>query len=67
MSAAHTWLRGDGMSVREVARALRLSVPRVQQLEKRALEKLRQSGILSQYARELFEPGDAGAKEGAER
>lgn len=55
------------MSVREVARALRLSVPRVQQLEKRALEKLRQNGILFQYARELFEPGDTGAKEGAER
>ena len=66
MSAAHSWLRGDGMSIREVAKALRLSPMRVQQLEKRALEKLRASGILSQYARELFEPGES-AREGADR
>lgn len=66
MSAAHTWLRGDGMSVREVARALRLSVPRVQQLEKRALEKLRNCDILLQHALEAFEVSDR-AKEDSKR
>lgn len=66
MSTAHDWLRRDGMTVREIARALRISPMRVRQLEANALEKLRASGILFQYARELFEPGE-GAKEGAER
>lgn len=67
MSSAHTWLRGSGMSIREVADALGVSPMRVQQLERSALKKLRQSGILYQYARELFEPGEACAKEGAKR
>lgn len=66
MSTSHDWLRRDGMTVREIARALRISPMRVRQLEANALEKLRASGILFQYARELFEPGE-GAKEGAER
>jgi DNA-directed RNA polymerase sigma subunit (sigma70/sigma32) len=65
MSTAHDWLRRDGMTVREIARALRISPMRVRQLEQRALEKLRENpGLLRQYARELFEPGD-GAKENA--
>lgn len=67
MSTAHDWLRRDGMTVREVAKKLRISPMRVRQLEHRALQKLRQNpGLLLQYARELFEPGD-GAKEGAPR
>ena len=38
---------------------------RVRQLEQRALEKIRDNpGLLYQYARELFEPGD-GEKENA--
>lgn len=65
MSAAHTWLRADGMSIREVARALHLSVPRVQQIEAAALKKLRASGILYQHALESFEIGER-ATEGAE-
>ena len=60
MSTAHDWLRRDGMTVREIARALRISPNRVKQLEHRALEKLRDNpGLLLQYARELFEPGDS--------
>jgi DNA-directed RNA polymerase sigma subunit (sigma70/sigma32) len=67
MSTAHDWLRRDGMTVREIARALRISPMRVRQLEQRALEKIRENpGLLWQYARELFEPGD-GAKERATR
>lgn len=67
MSTAHDWLRRDGMTVREIARALRISPMRVRQLEQRALEKIRENpGLLHQYARELFEPGD-GAKESATR
>lgn len=65
MSTADDWLRHDGMSVREIARALGISTRRVQELEHRALAKLRRSGILHQYARELFEPGEECAEEGA--
>lgn len=67
MSTSHDWLRRDGMTVREIAQALRISPMRVRQLEARALEKLRASGILHQYARELFAVGDVGAEEGAHR
>lgn len=66
MSTADDWLRRDGMTVREIARILHISPMRVRQLEANALSKLRSSGILHQYARELFEPGE-GAKEGAEQ
>lgn len=66
MSTAHDWLRRDGMTVREVAKAMRISPMRVRQLEARALEKLRASGILYDYARDLFAVGD-GATEGANR
>jgi DNA-binding CsgD family transcriptional regulator len=67
MSSAHTWLRGDGMSIREVADALGISPMRVQQLERSAIKKLRRSGVLYLYARQLFEPDVTSAKEGAER
>lgn len=67
MSSAHTWLRGDGMSIREVADALGISPMRVQQLERSAIKKLRRSGVLYLYARQLFEPDVASAKEGDER
>lgn len=66
MSSAHSWLRGDGMTIREVAKHLGVSPMRVQQLERSALKKLRESGILYLYARQLFEPGE-GATEGADR
>ncbi len=67
MSSAHTWLRGDGMSIREVADALGVTPGRVQQLERSALKKLRRSGVLYLYARQLFEPDAASAKESADR
>ena len=68
MSTMHDWLRHDGMTVREIARRLRISPNRVRQLEQRALEKIRDNpGILLQSARELFEPGESGPKEGAHR
>lgn len=73
MTAADSWLRGDGMTIAEVARKLRISTARVKQLEHRALEKIRANpGVL----RELLGlnshlGGDAGyhlgAKEGAHR
>lgn len=57
MSTTHDWLRHDGMTVREVAKALRISPMRVRQLEARALEKLKASGILYEYALGLFDVG----------
>jgi DNA-directed RNA polymerase sigma subunit (sigma70/sigma32) len=65
VSTAHDWLRRDGMTVREVARALRISPNRVKQLEHRALEKLEQNpGLLAEFID--FE-SPHGAKEGANR
>lgn len=64
MSTAHDWLRRDGMTVREVARALRISPMRVRQLEHAALEKLRASGILYDYARDLFAVADHPERQG---
>lgn len=52
MSTAHDWLRRDGMTVREIARSLRISVNRVKQLEHRAIAKVRQNPYL---LRQLFE------------
>ncbi len=50
MTTTETWLRGDGMTVREVARALRISPMRVRQLEQRALEKLEENpGLLLEF------------------
>ncbi len=64
MSTAHDWLRRDGMTVREVARALRISPMRVRQLEQRALYKLQASGLLDEF---IDFDTLCGAKEGATR
>lgn len=65
MSAATTWLRGEGMSIREVARALRISPMRVQQLEAQALRKLRRNpGLLFEFVLGSFEPGERPGEEG---
>lgn len=52
MSTAHDWLRRDGMTVREIAKALKISTNRVKQLEHRAIAKVRQNPRL---LRRLFE------------
>jgi DNA-directed RNA polymerase sigma subunit (sigma70/sigma32) len=52
VSTGHDWLRHDGMTVREVAAALRISTNRVKQLEHRAIEKVRENPWL---LRRLFE------------
>lgn len=49
MSTAHDWLRRDGMTVRAIAKVLHISPMRVRQLEQRALEKLRESGVLNEF------------------
>lgn len=69
MSAEHTWLRGEGMSIRQVARKLRITPARVQQLEASALKKLRRNpGLLLEFVLGAFEPVHLpGAKEGADR
>jgi DNA-directed RNA polymerase sigma subunit (sigma70/sigma32) len=68
VSTAHDWLRRDGMTVREIARALRISSNRVRQLEQSALEKLRQN---PRIARQLFQfvdfDSDVRPPEGATR
>ena len=57
MSADHTWLREEGMTIREVARALHITPARVQQLEAQALKKLRRyPGLLFEFVRGSFEP-----------
>jgi DNA-directed RNA polymerase sigma subunit (sigma70/sigma32) len=69
VSSEHTWLRGDGMSIRQVARKLGVTPMRVQQLERSALKKLRRNpGLLLEFVRGCFEPLHMpGAKEGADR
>jgi DNA-directed RNA polymerase sigma subunit (sigma70/sigma32) len=52
MSTAHDWLRRDGMTVREIARALGISSRRVQELENNALRKIRRNPRL---LRRLFQ------------
>lgn len=52
MSTARDWLRRDGMTVREIAKALRISTNRVKQLEHRAIAKVRENPWL---LRRLFE------------
>ena len=52
MTTARSWLYHDGMTIREVARQLRISPMRVRQLETRALEKIQQNPRL---LRRLFE------------
>jgi DNA-directed RNA polymerase sigma subunit (sigma70/sigma32) len=52
VSTAHDWLRRDGMTVREIARALGISSRRVQELEHNALMKIRHNPHL---ARQLFQ------------
>ena len=68
MTTPDTWLRSDGMSTREIARALRISPMRVRQLEARALEKIQQNTRLLRRLFEFvdFEPGIR-PKEGAHR
>lgn len=43
MSTAHDWLRRDGMTVREIAKALGISAMRVKQLERSAILKIRKN------------------------
>ncbi len=65
MSTAHDWLRRDGMTVRQIARALSISPMRVRQLEARAIEKIRENpGLLAEF---IDFPSDHGAEEGAHR
>lgn len=52
MSTSHDWLRRDGMTVREIAKKLRISTNRVKQLEHRAIAKVRENPRL---LRQLFE------------
>lgn len=50
MTVADSWLRNEGMTIRQIARALRISSARVKQLEKRALEKVRDNpGLLLEF------------------
>lgn len=65
MSTAHDWLRRDGMTVRQIAKALHLSTARVRQLEQQALAKIRcNPGLLRQF---VDFDCDRGAMEGADR
>ena len=68
MSTAHDWLRRDGMTVREIAKALHISTNRVKQLEHSALEKLRQNPWIVRKLFQFvdFEPGER-PPEGATR
>ena len=70
MSSAHTWLRGEGMSIREVADAMGITPMRVQQLETSAINKLRRNPWaarrLFQFVQGSFEPvHQPRAREGA--
>lgn len=60
MSTAHDWLRRDGMTVREIAAALKISTNRVKQLEHSALAKLRQNPWIARKLFQFvdFEPGE---------
>lgn len=68
MSTAHDWLRHDGMTVREIAKALKISTNRVKQLEHSALEKLRANPWIARKLFQFvdFEPGER-PPEGANR
>lgn len=50
MTTAATRLRGEGMTIREIARVLGVSTARVRQLEAQALQKLAANpGLLEQF------------------
>lgn len=50
MTTLDTRLRCEGMTIRQIARALRISPARVRQLEEQALQKLRACpGLLRQF------------------
>jgi DNA-directed RNA polymerase sigma subunit (sigma70/sigma32) len=50
MTTLDTRLRGEGMTIRQIARVLRISPARVRQLENQALEKLRAyPGLLREF------------------
>jgi DNA-directed RNA polymerase sigma subunit (sigma70/sigma32) len=64
MTVADSWLRNEGMTIRQIARALRISSARVKQLEQRALEKIRDNpGLL----RELVDFAPTRPMEGPHR
>lgn len=64
MTVADSWLRNEGMTIRQIARALRISSARVKQLERRALEKIRDNpGLL----RELVDFATTRPMEGPHR
>lgn len=57
MSSEHSWLRDDGMTIREVARELGITPMRVAEIEANALRKLRRyPGLLFQFVLGSFEP-----------
>lgn len=50
MTTTESWLRNEGMTIRQIARELRISPMRVRQLEARALEKIEKNpGLLLEF------------------
>jgi DNA-directed RNA polymerase sigma subunit (sigma70/sigma32) len=50
MTTTESWLRNEGMTIRQIARELRISPMRVRQLEARALEKIHENpGLLLEF------------------
>lgn len=65
MSTSHDWLRRDGMTIRQIAKKLRITPARVRQLESNALAKVRENpGLLAEF---VDFDSVHGAKEGAPR